>query len=353
MKKYAFFLPQYHEIPENNEWWGEGFTEWVSVKKAKPLFHNHIQPKHPLNDNYYNLLEKKTMIEQTNLLDKYNIDGLIYYHYYFKGDKLLEKPAENLLKWKDIRQNFFFCWANHSWIRSWNGSKEILKKQEYGSIKDWEEHFQYLLPFFKDDRYEKRNNKPLFMIFIADFSEKVEMFEYFNKRCIENGFDGIFLIESTNVMIDNPSNLNNTNYEYKIFYREPSVCFNLYNKKIKYSPSRIVHKIKKMVALKFDRVNYVRRYKGDKILREGIKRYDKNNNVIHGLFFEWDNTPRHGKRGYVISSISRKKFNEYMNIIKDEEYLFINAWNEWAEGMILEGYKESGYKYLEWLNEWR
>lgn len=148
MKKFAFYLPQFHTIPENDEWWGVGFTEWTKVKSDVPLYKGHIQPIHPYNDNCYNLLDKGTVVWQNNLMHEYGIDGMIYYHYYFKGRKLLEKPVENLLIWKDINQPFFFCWANHDWNRFWQGTKEILVKQEYGTKDDWEEHFQYLLPFF-------------------------------------------------------------------------------------------------------------------------------------------------------------------------------------------------------------
>ena len=133
MKKFAFFLPQFHEIPENDKWWGKGFTEWTNVKNARSLFKGHVQPKHPLNDNYYNLLDKSTVEWQTKLMNQYGIDGFIYYHYYFTGKLLLEKPAENLLKWKDIPQNFFFCWANHTWNRSWEGKTDILLEQKYGT----------------------------------------------------------------------------------------------------------------------------------------------------------------------------------------------------------------------------
>ena len=137
LKKFAFFLPQFHEIPENDEWWGKGFTEWVNVKSAKPMYRGHKQPKEPQGDNYYCLLDKSTVEWQTKLLEDYRVDGLIYYHYYFQGKKLLEKPAENLLRWKDINQKFFFCWANHTWYRSWNGSREVLIQQNYGDIGDW------------------------------------------------------------------------------------------------------------------------------------------------------------------------------------------------------------------------
>lgn len=119
---------------------GKGFTEWTNVKKARPLFKGHIQPIHPLNNNYYNLMDKGTVEWQTQLMKKYGLTGMIYYHYYFCGKKLLEKPAENLLKWKDIEQPFFFCWANHSWRKTWNGTSELLVEQTYGNEKEWEEH---------------------------------------------------------------------------------------------------------------------------------------------------------------------------------------------------------------------
>ena len=194
MRIFSFYLPQYHEIPENNEWWGKGFTEWTNVRKAKPLFKGHIQPLHPLNDNYYDLMDKRTVEWQTRLMKEYGLTGMIYYHYYFCGKKLLEKPTENLLKWKDIDQPFFFCWANHSWKKTWNGTSELLIEQTYGDECDWEEHFQYLLPFFKDDRYEKINNKPVFMFFISQFEKKQDIVKYFNKRCKESGFNGIYII---------------------------------------------------------------------------------------------------------------------------------------------------------------
>ena len=346
MKKFAFYLPQFHEIKENNEWWGKGFTEWVNVKKAKPLYKGHIQPQVPVN-GYYNLLEKKTIINQTKLMNDYGIDGLIYYHYYFEGKKLLEKPAENLLKWKDINQKFFFCWANHDWCRSWNNSKEILIKQTYGNEIKWEEHFKYLLKFFKDERYEKKDNKPLFMLFNTKFEEKEKMIEYFNKRCKEEGFNGICVIESYSGQYINNYELFEKDlspYSSYVFQREPMYSQYLYKTKIKYSLVRIINKIKSVLS--------VRIYNGDTLLKLACNNLTKNNKIIHGLCFEWDNTPRHGKRGYVITPITKKMFEKYMSLINDEEYLFINAWNEWAEGMMLEPTQHNGYKYLEWLKEW-
>ena len=161
MRWFAFYLPQFHETKENNEWWGKGFTEWTHVNGAKSLYKGHRQPIAPLDKNYYDLMNKESVEWQTSLMHQYGVDGLVYYHYYFRGQKLLEKPAENLLKWTDIDQPFFFCWANHTWYQAINGVKKVLREQTYGTQEDWDDHFQYLLPFFRDDRYEKIDNKPV------------------------------------------------------------------------------------------------------------------------------------------------------------------------------------------------
>lgn len=355
MKKFAFFLPQFHQIPENDLWWGTGFTEWTKVKKAKKLYCGHIQPRIPLNSNYYNLLEKSTVEWQTKLMSDYSLDGFIYYHYYFQGKMLLEKPAENLLKWKDINQPFFFCWANHSWFRSWEGSKEILLEQGYGDENDWKQHFEYLLPFFQDYRYEKKDNKPLFMIFKSGFEPQSEMFQYFDQKCKENGFSGICLIESymePGWMKDNCTSNECTGKQADyIFLREPGFGTWLYKESIKYTPMRVVRKIKRILA-KHNISMCVDKYDGNKLYRLMTQFQATENNIIRGAFFEWDNTPRHSLRGYIITPPSKKVFFTYMDSIKNEDYVFFNAWNEWAEGMMLEPTEQNGYEYLEWIREW-
>lgn len=354
MKLFAYFLPQYHCIPENDEWWGKGFTEWVNVKKAKPLYEGHVQPKHPLGDNYYNLLEKKTVIWQTDLMKQYGVDGLIYYHYYFKGRLLLEKPAENLLKWKDIDQPFFFCWANHTWNRSWNGTRELLLKQEYGNRDDWEKHFQYLLPFFTDNRYEKINNKPVFMLF-QDFGEKKEMFTYFDKRCKESGFAGIHIIETccSRNHDDYEKILNNKSLQTSnILIREPDASRDAYLDSKKKWYTDYIKRIRE--RLERHRFRFpVKRYNGDTLYDIILEKRIEDKYTIQGIFFQWDNTPRHSSRGYIISSVSKEKFFKVMDQYQNDKYIVINAWNEWAEGMMLEPTKEEEYKYLKWIREWK
>ena len=349
MKIFPFFLPQFHTIPENDEWWGKDFTEWVNVKAARPLYKGHIQPRHPLNNYYYNLLDKDTVIWQTNLLNEYHIDGLIYYHYYFKGKKLLEKPAENLLNWSDINQRFFFCWANHSWLKTWNGTKEVLMPMEYGNEVDWEEHFQYLLPFFIDERYEKKDNMPIFMIFESNDRVLEDILEYFNQRCIDSGFNGLYVIETVFLVSDlKASRFSQTK---AIHLREPSYSRSLYTKKIKFYPEHAYRFIqKRLVKAKLSNKPQV--YDNNKLFDLKIEKEPMNSNYIHGVSFEWDNTPRHKGRGYVINPVSKERFMKYMDMIKEEEYLFIDAWNEWCEGMVLEPTEEDGYKYLEWIKEW-
>lgn len=348
MKKFAFYLPQFHEIPENDEWWGKGFTEWVNVKAAKSLYKDHNQPVIPANDYYYNLLDKDTVKWQTELMKNYGINGFIYYHYYFEGKKLLEKPAENLLSWKDIDQSFFFCWANHSWVKRNGKNTTVLIEQSYGDEKEWEDHFMYLLPFFKDSRYEKKNNKPIFMLFVSDFKEAESMMAYFDKRCKECHFDGICVIETVHKI----NSVNNAQFIDYHFYREPRIGLDLYKQKFSTYPHRVFWKVCRLLGNKLVQRIGAERFDANKLYESSmkiIKYTDKN--VIPGLFFSWDNTPRHNYYGYVIDEVNRETFFKYIKLVSKSEFLFINAWNEWAEGMVLEPTVHNGYKYLEWMKE--
>lgn len=167
VKFIAFYLPQFHEIEENNKWWGKGYTEWTSVMAALPLYRGHEQPRVPYRNNYYNLLNKDIMMWQSKISMQAGINGFCFYHYWFKGKKVLEKPIENYLKWKDIPQQFCLSWANDSWVRSWSNvqgtiwnskiekdvnvdhqNNGLLIEQDYGDQNVWKEHFDYLIEFF-------------------------------------------------------------------------------------------------------------------------------------------------------------------------------------------------------------
>lgn len=351
MKIFSLFLPQFYETQENDEWWGKGFTEWVNVKNAKPLYRGHVQPIHPLNNNYYCLDDKKTMEWQTQLMHKYGLSGFIYYHYYFEGKLLLGKPAENLLKWKDIDQEFFFCWANHTWYRSWEGNRTVLQKMTYGGEESWKKHFEYLLPFFNDDRYTKVENKPIFMIYDVSFPEMEAMIAFFDEECRKNGFDGIKVIrECTNYgIVDKELQLGNDDY---IYMTNPAVA----RGEIDGRKNVVAHYWERLKFKLNQRglYNKVQRYDGDEFYDVMINKdeYYQQKRVIPGIFFEWDNTSRHKQRGYIISHVSKDKFMAYMDKIKDADFAVVNAWNEWCEKMILEPTQEEGYQNLEWIKEW-
>ncbi|HFR3551845.1 TPA: glycoside hydrolase family 99-like domain-containing protein, partial [Streptococcus suis] len=194
MKTIAFYLPQFHSIPENDEWWGKGFTEWTNMKAAKPLFEGHNQPRIPLNNNYYNLLDEKTMEWQVELAKKHGLYGFCFYHYWFNGHMLLEKPMEIMRQSEKINFPYTICWANEPWTNAWksDGNEKTLIAQHYGREKEWKQHFEYLLQFFKDKNYIVENNKPLLLIYRPEIIECLnEMLDYWNKLAIEAGFSGI------------------------------------------------------------------------------------------------------------------------------------------------------------------
>lgn len=161
---------------KNDEWWGKGFTEWRNVSKAKPLFKGHNQPRVPLNNNYYDLSNIDDIRWQCQLAEDYNVYGFCYYHYWFNGHKLLEKPVELLQQHPDIKTRYCLCWANESWARTWDGrNTDIFIEQNYGEEKEWLDHIQYLEQFFNDDRYICVDNKPMFVIYKTRLIERLDI----------------------------------------------------------------------------------------------------------------------------------------------------------------------------------
>ena len=353
MKVLSMYLPQFYRTPENDAWWGEGFTDWVSTKKAAPLFSGHVQPRIPLNSNYYDLTEKETMKWQSELMHQYGIDGMCIYHYWFKdGRKVLEKPAENLLKWKDIDMPFCFYWANESWARSWsnvpeknvwantsepcrNGfDSEVLLEQDYGEEEIWEEHFSYLLPFFLDDRYIKIDGKPLILIYRTESVPCLrQMLECWRKLALENDFEGIYVIGAN-------CNSGISSVLDAILVHEPKSALYEY---FMMHPERdcLVKKIS------YDNIWNI------------LLASDKNNGVqtYYSGFVDYDDSPRRGKEGNVITDADPDKFKKYIIklMVKNQkagsDILFLNAWNEWGEGMYLEPDEAHGFGYLQALKE--
>lgn len=347
----AMYLPQFHRTRENDEWWGEGFTEWTTVRGAVSLFEGHDQPVVPSDNRYYDLLEKETMEWQADLLHRYNLDGFCMYHYWFKdGRKILEKPAENLLEWNDIDIPFCFCWANETWARTWSnwgdsnvwaGKYErkgdytdagILLEQSYGGEECWKQHFDYLLSFFKDERYIKVENRPVFMVYrpalILCLSDMVDSW---NRWAMESGFDGVyFIFANCNDTVRGKASLE--------LIHEPQYTIN--HAKMSLQNSAV------------ERV-----YLYEDVCHASLDFFSSENKVSYGGFVGYDDTPRRGKRGTAIIQRTPEAFKEYMarliakNVVSSSPFVFINAWNEWGEGMHLEPEKKYGEQFLGAMQE--
>lgn len=345
----AFYLPQFHEIKENNEWWGEGFTEWTNVKKARPLYKNHYQPKIPYQNNYYCLLNSEVQEWQSQIALENGIYGFCYYHYWFNGKLLLEKPMENMLANSNIKINFCISWANEPWTRTWTGKeKDVLMSQKYGGLKDWEEHLQYLLPFFKDSRYILKDNKPVFLIYRAENVDKCsEMIAYWNRRLKEYGFSGIYLLETLTgwqleKKIDNSAGA---------VAMEPMHCFSKDYGKV----SKVRHSM--IRGLNLPSIGLYDSYNYDMVWNKVLKKTFVDEDYFYGAFLNWDNTARKGKKCTVIKGFSLEKYRKYMKEMKEKclkekkEYLFFNAWNEWSEGTYLEPDNKYRFEYLKVIRE--
>lgn len=363
MKVIAFYLPQFHAIKENDEWWGKGFTEWTNLKKAKPLFDGHYQPRRPLNRNYYDLLNDDVKLWQCRIAKENGIYGFCFYHYWFDGHLLLEKPVEQYLNNKDCDLPFCICWANENWTKAWvNSQNTVLIEQKYGNEKQWTKHFHYLLPYFKDDRYIKEDNKPLFVIYRPELIKSLnEMLDCWQRLAKENGLPGL-VFAYQHVYFDSMDNKDDSRFKYAIEYqpgyalRDMNSKYINYLKKIKQSISIF---LEKNFQMSLDIGGLVRNNRNlalvnyDKVWQQILKRKPTSEKYIPGAFVDWDNTPRRGSKGSIFVGASPEKFEKYFTeLIKKarneykKDYIFIFAWNEWTEGGYLEPDEKYKYGYL-------
>lgn len=369
MKTIAFFVPQYHEIPLNNKYWGKGFTEWVNVKNAKPMFEGHKQPRVPLNDNYYNLLDKKTKLWQQELAKKYGIYGFCYYHYWFNGKMLLEKPCEQILDDKELNLPFCFCWANEAWSMEWTGKQKVIMPQFYGDKKEWEEHWNYLSKFFKDQRYIKENGKPILVLYRPEsISCLKEMLSYWRTLAERDGFPGIiFMSQSPQFMFD--KRLDHSQIDYDIEYEPRTSQVTMNKDKFKalkqirrdfmgFCEKKFGWDLRRFGAGFIAKVTNTQRPNYDETWNHILNRKPYSKKSIPCAFVDWDNSPRYHERGRVYIGSSPQKFKEYFSkFLKkarkefNKDYMFIFAWNEWGEGGYLEPDEDNKYGYLEAVRE--
>ena len=342
----AFVLPQFHPVPENDQWWGKGFTEWTNVAKAKPQFYGHYQPHLPADLGFYDLRLPETRKAQADLAKEYGIYGFCYYHYWFNGKRLLNQPIDEMLRLKEPDMPFMFCWANENWTRRWDGKEgEILIKQEY-NLEDDREHMEWLCKeVFSDDRYIRVDNRPVFVVYRPDLFPGIKKTaEMWREIARKNGYDDLYLCttESFNITED-PAEIN-------------------FDASIEFSPHQVIKKDipksqnqKLLEKLKLTKKKSISFKDFNAGVQESKKRRLPNYKIFRSVTPSWDNTARRNENATITVGSSPELYEEWLRHIvrnfepysPDENFVFINAWNEWAEGNHLEPCIKYGRKYLE------
>lgn len=356
-KVIAFYLPQYHPTPDNDKWWGKGFTEWTNVGKAKPLFKGHYQPKVPADLGYYDLRLPEVREAQVELAKEAGIYGFCYYHYWFAGKEELELPFNEILRLGRPDFPFMLCWANESWHKKfWNkdgigSSKEMLIEQTYPGDEDHIAHFNRLLPAFKDPRYIRIDGKPAFMIYKPlDFPKVKEFIELWNSLAKKEDLLGLFFIAHTQD--------ENNNETYNQFI---SLGFNAVNTVgLYFSRNTIDIKIKKnlrklptKIYKKLFSIPYS--FEFSEFNKYIFNDLDSKENIFPTLIPNWDHTPRSGRKGFALVNSTPELFKEQIDLLfkfienKKDPIIFLKSWNEWGEGNYIEPDLKFGKGYIKEL----
>ena len=346
VKAIAFYLPQFYTFELNDKHWGRGFTEWTNVTKAIPHFIGHRQPQLPIDVGFYNLEHDDVMYRQIELAKMYGIYGFCFHYYWFSGERMMEKPVYNWLNNKDL--NFPFClhWANENWTKTWDGGNNELIFESKLKEGDDEKFFYDILPFFKDKRYIKAGNKPVFIVYRPQIYTK-ERFQKFmtimRNLAKENGFEDIFFC---------CTNCNN-------FDKQKEWGFDAL---IEFPPHCIGRLMNKVLLTKSDKNFNCDVFDMEDFIQNKKYFYPKNSpDIIRGIFPSWDNTARCAySNGGVYYGETPQLYKQWLadiinwtkqNRHKDSQFVFINAWNEWAEGAHLEPDNYYGYAYLQATKE--
>jgi len=339
-KPIAFYLPQFHSFEENDMWWGKGFTEWTNVSKARPQFEGHYQPRLPGELGYYNVLQDGVMKRQIELAQMYGIYGFCFHFYMFDNRKrLLEKPLNKFLEDKSLNMPFCLCYANENWTRRWDGMEnDVLMKQSYGENFEQELALE-LEPYIKDDRYIKIDNKPLVIIYRINIIPDIDNFALKLRKAFKKiGIEEIYLCS---VLTFEISNVDSRKYGFDDCLEFP--LHGVYQKKIA-----------------DDYEVYSEDYQGQILSYPYVVESEMEKEIefprFRGCMPMWDNEARKFKSGFSFHGSTPKLYMKWLHDIlvktrkerdKNKRYVFINAWNEWAEGAYLEPDRRYGYAYLE------
>jgi lipopolysaccharide biosynthesis protein len=358
---FAIYLPQFHPIPENDLFWGKGFTEWQNVTSAKPLFEGHHQPQLPTELGFYDLRVAETMEDQCKLASEYKIDGFMFYHYWFNGQPVMHKPLENYLSLKQ-KLPYFFCWANENWTRRWDGGDtEILLKQDY-STSECRKQFSYLSKFFNDENYVKVNGCPVISIYKPFLVDLLSSWvQQLREICRENNLKGIYLIYTIHQGIEHQVNIMEKGFDagmiFEPSYADMDISAHKLNYFDKFGKALFLLKLRKKLPLVYlhNRLDYLK-YVNYRISHDQVYNFKCYPSVFPG----WDNSSRrkNGGGNIFVNSLPAyfKKWlkhciSRFIPYSDDENFIIVNAWNEWAEGNHLEPCNKWGRQYLEAVKE--
>jgi lipopolysaccharide biosynthesis protein len=342
----AFYLPQFHPVPENNAWWGEGFTEWTNAARARPLFRGHHQPHLPADLGFYDLRLPEAREAQAALARRYGIEAFCYWHYWFAGRRILERPYTEMLE--SGRPDFSFClaWANQTWSGIWyDEADRVLIEQTYPGARDDRAHFEHVLPAFRDRRYFRVDGKPLFYLFRPELHPEPAAFvERWQKMAAEAGLEGLYLVaELSDLLGAGPKYVDfvKDGFDAGVYMRLPTVV-----------------NTRSVLRMRFNR-KILRRPEHYKYAHELIAPPSNlRGDAVHPCVYpNWDNTPRSGRRGLAVTGSSPDLFGRHVRAAVaslshrslDHRLLFVKSWNEWAEGNYLEPDLDHGRGFLEAL----
>ncbi len=350
----AFYLPQFHPIPENDEWWGKGFTEWTNVAKARPLFRGHYQPHLPADLGFYDLRVPEVREAQAAMAKKYGIEAFCYWHYWFAGKRLLERPFCEVLKSGQPDYPFCLAWANQTWTGIWHGAPDrILIEQTYPGVKDYETHFYAILDALGDDRYITIEGKPVFLVYCPDSLPDARMFtDCWRELAVKSGLKGLYLVG-----IAGPSWIPaDHGFDASVLNHFTGACSKV-PLPLRSCVYRICRKLTdadlKRIYRKFSSKPTVHLYAD--LIKHALPPLEEDLDQYPCVLPNWDNSPRSGSQSIVLHKSSPELFGVHLREaiaqvgerVHDKRVVFIKSWNEWAEGNHLEPDQRFGLRYLE------
>jgi lipopolysaccharide biosynthesis protein len=347
----ALYLPQFHPIPENDEWWGKGFTEWTNVAKAKALYLGHQQPSLPSDLGFYDLRVPETREVQAELAKAHGIEGFCYWHYWFGGGKrLLERPFREVVS--SGKPDFPFClaWANHTWSGIWHGCPDkILIEQTYPGREDIIAHFYAMLDAFRDPRYLKIDGKNIFCVYKPRDLQHPRLFmETWRELAVKEGLEGFFFVG----MLDFPWEENEDGYD--AYTTNPPVSM-VTKQDVPSLNEEIAETMERLRFFSKEKPTLPQIYKYESFVENAFPEKVRSEQFFPCVVPNWDNTPRSGTNGFVLQDstpeLYARHLEEAVRIVAarepDHRVVFVKSWNEWAETNYLEPDQRWGNSYLE------